>query len=64
MKQKLPGRLTVELNCIYPRWSCYVTDDIGTANGGFWRGFKSHKAMFTWLAKVGYDWNATVVAER
>ena len=51
---KLPEALTVELNSPYPRWVCYVTDKRGTANGGFWRGFRTRAAMFAWLARHGY----------
>ncbi len=51
---KLPASLTIELNCQYPRWTCYVTDNIGTANGGFWKGFAKHADMWVWLTKHGY----------
>jgi len=51
---KRPARLTVELNCIFPAWRCYVTDNKGTANGGFLKRFKCHTDMFAWLARNGY----------
>lgn len=51
---KCPAKLTAELNCLYPRWICYVTDNIGTANGGFWKGFRSHADMNAWLIKNRY----------
>lgn len=49
-----PPTLRVELNSPHPRYACYVTDDVGTANGGFFKGFKSFDAMDAWLAKNGY----------
>jgi hypothetical protein len=49
-----PAELTVHLNCSLPRWTCYVTDGKGTANGGYWKGFRSHAEMDAWLAKHGY----------
>jgi hypothetical protein len=51
---KPPERLQVNLNGPFPRWPCSVSDGRGTANGGFWRGFRSHAEMFAWLAKNGY----------
>jgi hypothetical protein len=54
MTRHLPERLHVELNSIYPRWTCYVRDEKGTANGGFFRGFRTHADMFAWLTKHGY----------
>ena len=55
MPRKLPTALTVELNCIFPRWRCYVTDHKGTANGGFLKYFSTHADMYAWLARHGYD---------
>lgn len=55
MTRKLPATLTVELNSWHPRFVCYVTDGKGTANGGFWRGFKSHAEMRAWLLRNGYS---------
>ena len=49
-----PNALHVEMNSVYPRWPCYVHDGIGTANGGFWKGFRTHSAMWAWLTKHGY----------
>jgi hypothetical protein len=54
---KLPASLTVNLNCPYPRWTCYVTDGRGTARGGFWKGFRSHAEMRAWLARHGYTFS-------
>lgn len=52
---KLPALLTIDCNCPYPRWICSVTDGIGTAKGGFWKGFRTHNEMYLWLAKKGYN---------
>ncbi len=54
MPRKRPGKLTIETTSLYPRWTCFVTDGKGWANGGFWRGFTSHEAMYAWLRKNGY----------
>jgi hypothetical protein len=51
---KRPPHLQVSLNCVFPRWSCYVTDGVGTAHGGFWKGFKTPAEMFAWLTGHGY----------
>lgn len=51
---RLPDSLTVELNCLYPRYVCSVSDDKGTANGGFWKGFATYEAMWAWLKRHGY----------
>ena len=56
MTRKLPEELRVELNSLYPRWPCYVHDSRGTANGGFFRGFKSHAELYGWIEKHGYQW--------
>lgn len=52
---KLPAQLTIEPTCIFPRWICNITDNKGTANGGFWKGFKTHAEMSAWLGKNGYS---------
>lgn len=51
---KPPAKLTVEMNSLFPRYACYVTDGVGTENGGFLRRFRTHSAMFAWLASHGY----------
>lgn len=49
-----PSTLYVEMTSVFPRWVCYVTDRRGTANGGFFRGFRSHADMWAWLDKHDY----------
>lgn len=51
---KLPARLTVDLNCPFPKYVCSVSDGIGTAHGGFWKGFASFSALEDWLTIHGY----------
>jgi hypothetical protein len=62
MKAKLPATLTVEMTCLYPRWICSVSDNIGTANGGFWKGFRTHADMWTWLDRHSYKSELAIVA--
>lgn len=55
MTRRLPASLTVELNLPYPRYSCAVSDGIGTAAGGFLKRFASLAEMDAWLARHGYQ---------
>lgn len=62
MARKTPATLIVEMTCLYPRWICSVSDNIGTANGGFWKGFRTHAEMFAWLDKRSYVSQLSIVA--
>ena len=55
MRTKLPAALTIDLNCIFPRWRCSVSDGKCTLNGGFLKRFRTHAEMWAWLTKHGYN---------
>ena len=55
MRKTLPGKLTVDLNCPFPRWRCSVSNGIGwRLPGGFWKGFRTFADLDAWLARHGY----------
>lgn len=59
MTRHLPPSLTIDLNCAYPRYRCSVSDGVGTANGGFWKGFRTFADMRQWLERHGYAHEVT-----